>query len=69
MVRSTSRDGSKPRSAHGRNDPRVQGQSEDDNRQPEMSEPARPQAQDVEPASRLVPDHRDDIVVSHASDF
>lgn len=49
------------------NAPRVGNAPEEEGRQPQMSQPTnRPGATDNEPARWLVPDKRDDIVVSRA---
>jgi hypothetical protein len=65
MVPNARRDDSRTPMDQGRDTPRREAAPEDGNRQPEMSEPApRPREQGAELVHWLVPDTRDDIVVS-----
>jgi hypothetical protein len=61
MAERTPKSGSRPGKGRTRRQPHG---SRDEIRQPEMSQP-----QGDEPQQWLVPDTRDDIVVSHWSDF
>jgi hypothetical protein len=64
MAERTPKSGSRPGKGRARRQPHG---SREEIRQPEMSQP--PRGQGEEPEHWLVPDTRDDIVVSHWSDF
>jgi hypothetical protein len=70
MVPNTRRDEAHDSICHEGNVPQGVAQSLDGNRQPQMSEPEnRLREQGPEPDHWLVPDTRDDIVVSRMSDY
>jgi len=70
MIPSNPRDDSPTPTRQVGDDPRVDALTENANRQPEMSDSNNPpRNQGAEPDHWLVPDTRDDIVVSRMSDF
>jgi hypothetical protein len=70
MVPITRRDEANNPPGQQGNDPRDMAQSHDGNRQPEMSEPDnRLRGRVAEPDHWMVPDTRDDIVVSRIMDY
>jgi hypothetical protein len=70
MVPITRRDEANNRMAQVGNAPPLEGQPYDGNRQPQMSEPnPRLREQGIETDHWLVPDTRDDIVVSRVTDY
>jgi hypothetical protein len=70
MVPSTPRGAGERRGAQARDTRCVDDRFRDETRQPEMTEPARiTEQENQEPTFWLVPDTRDDIVVSRVSDW
>jgi hypothetical protein len=69
MYRETLRGDSRSPMSQVGDAPRVGNAPDEEGRQPQMSQPMnRPGATDDEPARGLVPDTRDDIVVSRAQE-